>query len=244
MKVKPVIRNLIVILTLTAAASSGAVTAAGSAMYLSEGEYSTGLEACSISNRDITEVHSDQRTAFSSNQAFFVMQYSLIDEIAVEGRFGVADLALDQEPLDFSYGFVWGLSLRGIVFERPQQNLRVGVGLDYFDFSPKNTTIINLDVKPKAVEWQFSAQVMKQWKGVDIYGGFRYSEMEIRIKDFIPEEELEPDTEIVTDLKYKQRRNLAAVMGAQYEIKDNVIAGAEVQLFDGETLALRLIYKY
>ncbi len=221
-----------------------AVTGAGAAALLEEGNYSMGLEAYSVNDRSIIGVNSDTETSFSSGQYFFLISYGMLDSLMLETRFGVAELELKQDPFDFNYGFVWGLSARALVFEKPQMNLKLGSGLVYLNYSPKNIEIINQTVKPEATEWQFSADVSKEFGRLTCYGGLRYSEIEIKIKDFIPEEEITAETEIVTDVKYKQENELALVFGGRYEPWENVIVAAEVQLFDGETLMLKLTYIY
>jgi len=226
------------------AAEVGAVTGANSPGLLTEGDYFMGLEAYSVKDRQIAEVSRNTKTSFGSNQYFFLLSYGILDYLMIESRFGVAELNLKEDPFNFGYGFAWGLSARAIMFERPHMDLKVGVGLDYVDYSPRNIQIVNQDVKPEALEWQFSADVSKGFGRFTLFSGVRYSEIEIKIKDFVPEEDLTLETEFETDLKYKQQKELGLVIGGQYELREDLSVTAEAQLFDGETFMLKLTYRY
>jgi len=223
-----------------------AASVANPAIVLSSGEYTTGFEAGSVSGRDIKEVSTNDKTSFSSDQFLFVMDYGLLNELTFGGRFGVVGLKLDASDFDFSYGILWGLAFNGIMFDWPEQNIKVGLGLSYFDYSPENEKVAGIDVTPEAVEWVFSAEAIKELGQFNIYGGFRYSEFEIKIKDFITEEEDEegiiPEGGFKNDLKYEQSNNFALVFGGEYQISENVYIGAELQFLDGESASLRLVY--
>ena len=158
------------------------------------------------------------------------------------------NLEIKDTKLDFGYGFAWGLTLHQELVHLEKHDLRAGVSVNYSDYQAKNEkaeTDAEEDIKPESSEWNIFASVAKDFGQFSVHGGVKYTEMDMKIKDFVPKEEtVDEDAETLVDLQFDQEDEVSVVVGATYEATEKLVISGEAQFMNGETLILRAFYRY
>lgn len=229
-------------------AANGAVLN-NSANFLEQSDYYMGIETFLIGDRDIEESRSGAEASFSSDQHFLVVSFAPIDVTAVDIRFGLGNISVEDGEFDFffDYGVAWGASIHQQLVRLQKYDLRAGISAHYFMYGAENKKPEfsgEFPIKPEGDEWIISAEVTKGFGKVVVRGGVRYSNLDIKIEDFVSRDVDEVDPEIGTDLKFEQQNEFAAILGAEIKVTEDFSISGQVQLFDGEAVGLRAIFMY
>jgi hypothetical protein len=244
--------TLIALTTLLAAMVPNAAYSAAlnnSANFLEQSDFYMGVETFFVGDRDIKESDSGAQASFSTDQYFVVIGYAPLEVTVVDIRFGIGNIRVEDTDFDFyfDYGIAWGASIHQQLLSAQKYDLQAGISAHYFMYGAENEDPIRSDefpIKPEGNEWILSAEVTKGFGIVVVRGGVRYSNLEIKIEDFVSRDVDEVDPEINTDLKFKQKDEFAAILGAEIKVSDDFRISGEAQFLDGEALALRAIYIY
>jgi len=240
---------LAALLTALIPAIACGVSINNSAVMLDEGDVYMGVEAYRVNQREVEEVHDRSEALLSTDLYLLAISYAALDTLAFDLRFGTSNLEVDDAAFDFDFGYgvSWGASVHKQLVDVEKHDLKAGLSLHYLDYGAKNERAKladEFDIKPEGTEWILSAEVTKGFGNFILHGGARYSDLEIRIKDFVSEDEPEEDPEIKTDLKFEQQNEFALMLGGEVRITEEFRVLGEIQFLDGETMALRALYSY
>ncbi|MFH1460325.1 MAG: hypothetical protein ABIG64_08185 [Candidatus Omnitrophota bacterium] len=204
----------------------------------SEGNFLPGLHTTiwgfqynHIFKRDFNKVPGQGATT----QYFLKASYGLTKRLFIDGKVGLGNVSFQRNDglnLDFPTGFAGGYGIRYLFYADEKEKIKSIFGFQHISCHPFKDTVNNIEHRVIWDEWQGTWLFIKEFRENDIYFGPQYSN---------------------TQLKYKQgdlRRRLKSedcwgfLLGADYQIKDDVNANAEIRFFDEWAINFGIGYKF
>jgi len=195
----------------------------------------------------------EKKTRLSSEQFLLRGDYQATDRISLLITAGLANLEahrFEGETHSFSEAFAFGSGLNALIFEDPEYNYRIDLGLQYFTFEPGEGKLTGISDHPPyslshkvTVDWEEWQLFLKFSKDLDffvLYGGAKYSDVKCNQKRVWPG----GNTEEIT---FKPEDNFGLFCGIDIdflELAPNLSAYFEVKFIDETAFTLGLTYHF
>ena len=200
-----------------------------------------------VKNRDMQGLDTAR---LSSEQYLVTGEYSLNEKVSFLLKLGLADLEVHRaegETHFFDKDFAYGVGINTLLFEDPELDYRIDLGLSYFTFEPdKGETTGIAEILPYRLahqvtidwtEWQLFFKFSKPFDFFTLYGGPKYSDVKCDQKRVWPA----GSTEAVS---FESEDSFGLFCGIDIEINPELAASFEVRFIDETAFALGLTYSF